>query len=105
MSSAYRIEKWAEIYLPNAAMLRQRMTAEGYTVFQWSDQPETVYGPHTHPEDQSHWVVSGTLELTIERVGAVVLEAGDRDFMPSGTRHSARVLGEEPVIYLIGAKT
>jgi quercetin dioxygenase-like cupin family protein len=104
MSSAYRIERWAELYAPNAAMLRQHMTAEGYSVFQWADQPEMVYGPHTHSDDQSHWVVSGKLELTIERVGVFVLEAGDRDFMPAGTRHSARVLGEEPVVYLIGAK-
>jgi len=55
-----------------------------------------------HADDQSHWVVSGRLELMVEGYGTFVLEAGDRDFMPAGTYHSARVLGDEPVLYLIG---
>jgi quercetin dioxygenase-like cupin family protein len=104
MPTAYRVEKWQELYSPNVAMLRHTMTVEGYNVFQWSDQPGTEYGPHRHDEDQSHWVISGSIELTVENVGVFVLEPGDRDFMPAGTYHSARVIGEEPVVYIIGAK-
>lgn len=85
-------------------MLRHILVSEGYNVFPWVDQPEMVYGIHMHNEDQSHWVISGSLELTVERVGTFVLEAGDRDFMPARTYHSARVIGEEPVTYLIGEK-
>ena len=44
------------------------------------------------------------MEITVERLGAFVLEAGDRDLMPAGTYHSARVVSEDPVIYLIGSK-
>lgn len=102
--SVYRIEKWAQIHAPNPAMLRLQMEREGYRVFQWGDRPEAVYALHKHDEDQSHWIVSGSLELSVERVGVFVLEAGDRDFMPAGTWHSARVVGEEPVVYLIGEK-
>ncbi len=100
----YRIERWRQIYAPNAAMLRHILVSEGFRVFQWSDLPEAVYANHRHGEDQTHWIVSGALELTIERIGTVVLEAGDRDFMPANTYHSARVVGEEPVVYLIGEK-
>ena len=88
----------------NPAMLRQILGSEGYSVFYWSDPPETTYGMHSHSTDQSHWVLSGSLELTIERVGTFVLEAGDRDFMPASTNHLARVIGDEPVHYLIGEK-
>lgn len=102
--TSYRIERWREIYAPNPAQLREILTLEGYSVFQWSDPPETVYGPHFHNEDQSHWIVSGSMELTVQGAGVFVLEPGDRDFMPAGTYHSARVLGEEPVLYLIGSK-
>jgi hypothetical protein len=49
-------------------------------------------------------VISGSLELTVQGVGTFVLETCDRDFMAAGTYHSARVIGEEPVMYLIGAK-
>jgi quercetin dioxygenase-like cupin family protein len=104
MPPAYRVEKWQELYAPNIAMLRHTMTVQGYDVFQWCDAPGAEYGSHRHDEEQSHWVISGTLELTVQGVGVFVLEAGDRDFMPAGTYHTARVLGEEPVMYLIGAK-
>jgi len=83
-------------------MLRHILVLEGFSVFQWSDQPGRIYGKHMHADDQSHWVVSGRLELMVEGYGTFVLEAGDRDFMPAGTYHSARVLGDEPILYLIG---
>ena len=100
----YRVEKWAEIYPPNPAMLRNTLVSEGYRVYQWCDEPEAIYGEHMHNEEQSHWIISGSLELTVVRFGTLVLEAGDRDFMPAGTYHSARVVGKEPVTYLIGEK-
>jgi quercetin dioxygenase-like cupin family protein len=98
------IETWTDDGPPDAADLRQRLQTEGYSVFQWTDAPGTRYGPHSHAEDQSHWIISGLLEL---RVGheAYTLRAGDRDFLPANTIHSASVPGDEPVVYLIGAKT
>ena len=57
-----------------------------------------------HDEEQAHWILSGTLEITVERVGTFELKAGDRDFMPARAYHSARVVGEEPVMYLVGIK-
>ena len=100
----YRIERWSALHPPNSAMLRHILVSEGYRVFQWSDMPEAVYVNHKHIEDQSHWIISGALELTIERLGTFVLKTGDRDFMPANTYHSARVVSEEPVIYLVGEK-
>lgn len=100
----YRIEKWGEFHAPNAAMLRLILVQEGYRVYQWCDQPERVYAKHKHGEDQTHWIISGKLELEVERVGTFILEAGDRDFMPANIYHSARVIGDEPVVYLIGEK-
>jgi quercetin dioxygenase-like cupin family protein len=98
-----QIEKWSEENQPDAGDLKQRLQSEGYSVFQWSDAPGTKYGPHAHAEDQSHWIISGELEL---RVGheTYTLRAGDRDYLPANTMHSASVCGNEPLIYLIGAK-
>lgn len=100
----YRIERWKEVYAPNPAMLRHILVREGYNVFQWCDRPESSYSNHKHSEDQSHWVISGALEITVDNVGTFTLEAGDRDFMPANTYHSAMVVSEEPVLYLVGAK-
>lgn len=98
-----RVEAWREPTQPDAQRLRNRLESEGYSVFQWTDPPGTTYGPHAHGEEQSHWIISGALELTVggERY---TLRAGDRDFLPANTTHSAFVPGDEPVTYLIGAK-
>jgi quercetin dioxygenase-like cupin family protein len=98
-----KVERWSESTTPDAADLRRRLQSEGYSVFQWSDAAGTHYGAHSHPEDQSHWILSGELEL---RVGdeTYTLSAGDRDFLAANTTHSAFVPGDEPVTYLIGAK-
>lgn len=101
----FRIERWNRNSVPNPALMREILESEGFRVFRWSDSPEAVYEFHTHPQDQSHWIISGALELTIENSGTYVLSAGDRDFMLAGTRHSARVAGKEPVVYLIGEKS
>jgi quercetin dioxygenase-like cupin family protein len=97
------IERWSESAQPDAQALRKQMESEGYSVFESRDAPGTSYGPHSHAEDQSHWIVSGTLTL---RVGweEYTLRAGDRDYLPANTEHSAVVQGLEPVIYLIGIK-
>ena len=97
------VERWDGSELPEAHVLRKRMEAEGYSVFESRDAAGTSYGLHSHAEDQSHWIVSGELEL---RVGyeTYTLRAGDRDFLSANTVHSAFVLGDEPVNYLIGAK-
>jgi quercetin dioxygenase-like cupin family protein len=99
-----QIERWSDASPPRGDDLKERLQGEGYSVFQWTDAPGTRYGPHAHAEDQSHWIISGALEL---RVGheTYTLRAGDRDFLSANTIHSAFVPGDEPVVYLIGAKT
>jgi quercetin dioxygenase-like cupin family protein len=104
MNDNCRIERWKEYHAPNPAMLRLILEREGYRVFQWSDRAGMVYGIHKHDEAQSHWIVSGELEITVEKQGSYTLQAGDRDFMPANTWHSAQVLGTEPVLYLVGEK-
>lgn len=100
----YRVEKWDRAEPPDVEELKSRMRSEGYSIFQWSDAAGAFYSDHDHSEDESHWVVSGSMELNVHGFGSVVLNAGDRDFMPAGTIHSARVIGDESVVYLIGAK-
>ena len=97
------IERWSETESPDAAVLRERMEAEGYSVFESRDAAGTTYGPHSHAKAQSHWIVSGTL---IIRVGweEYTLRAGDRDYLPANTEHSAIVPRDGAVVYLIGVK-
>ena len=97
------VQRWSELTPPDPQELKVQLGGEGYSVFQWSNAPGTKYGPHAHAEDQTHWILSGELEL---RVGYehYRLGPGDRDFLPASTMHSAFVPGTQPVVYLIGAK-
>ena len=97
------VERWGGAGPPDKEALRRQMESEGYSVFEWTDAPGTSYGLHSHAEDQSHWIVSGALVL---RVGweEYTLRAGDRDYLPANTEHSAVVPDAEAVVYLIGAK-
>jgi quercetin dioxygenase-like cupin family protein len=104
MPENYRVERWTGDIGPDPSTLRRIMEDDGYSVFEWSDGPDTIYDNHAHDDDQSHWIVSGKLELTVIDAGSYVLGPGDRDFMPAGMMHSARVVSDEPVIYLIGSK-
>ena len=99
----FGFERWTRDEKPEPTELRRRLQSEGYDVMEWSDSPGMIYPPHSHGEDQSHWVISGELQLTVGRETYTLL-AGDRDFLPADTMHAAFVPGEEPVRYLIGVK-
>jgi quercetin dioxygenase-like cupin family protein len=98
-----RVERWSGPGIPDETTLRARLVADGYSVYVWTDGGEAVYAPHSHDDDQSHCIVRGALALSVDGE-EYVLRAGDRDWLPAGTVHSARVVGGEPVTYLIGSK-
>lgn len=102
--SDYKVIRWENSEKPDSAELREQMENEGYCVYQWSDRAGAVYSEHFHSNDQSHWIISGSLELTVKDYGKFVLNAGDRDIMPAKTYHSAKVVSDESVVYLIGEK-
>lgn len=103
MSDTLKIQRWNRSRGPDEAELARQLEQEGYHVFRWTDPPGRTYEPHAHGEDQSHWIISGALALTVGGT-EYVLTAGDRDYLPAGTIHSARVVGETPVTYLIASK-
>ncbi|MBC7901497.1 MAG: cupin domain-containing protein [Saprospiraceae bacterium] len=104
MAGIYRFEKWKEYHAPNPAMLHLMMERAGFKVQQWCENAYMLRGNTKHPEDRLHWVVSGSLELTIDKVGVVLLTAGDQVLLPAETYYSFRVAGDCPAIYMLGLK-
>lgn len=100
----FSILRWANVYAPNPAMLRLLMEREGFKVLQCGGRSQAIFIRRKHTKDQSHWIISGALELSVDDVETYTLEAGDRDFLPAETYYSARVVGEEAVVYLVGEK-
>ena len=99
MPERYRVERWNSFGIPNSAMLRYTLETDGFDVFQWSDRPGITYGLHKHPEEQSHWIVSGQLEIYVKDVGTFLLGPGDRDGVLVAAGHPHRAVpdvGERP---------
>ena len=56
--------------------------------------PGMVAPRHKHPGEEIIYVVEGTLEYRLEGKPPLKLKAGDVLFIPAGTIHSARNVGE-----------
>ena len=67
--------------------------------------PGVAFGKHTHPGEEIIYVLEGALEYQIEDKPPVTLKAGDVLFIPAGTVHSARnvgnVTGSELATYIV----
>jgi quercetin dioxygenase-like cupin family protein len=53
----------------------------------------TAFGNHKHPGEEVIYVIEGLLEYKVEGKPAVTLKAGDVLFIPAGTIHSAKNVG------------
>jgi quercetin dioxygenase-like cupin family protein len=56
--------------------------------------PGAAFGRHRHPGEEIAYVIEGSLEYQVEGERPVTLEAGEVLFIPAGTTHAARNVGE-----------
>jgi quercetin dioxygenase-like cupin family protein len=55
--------------------------------------PSVAFGRHTHPGEEIVYVLEGSLEYEVDGKPPVTLKAGDVLFIPAGTIHSAKNVG------------
>ena len=79
------------------------MEREGYEVAVYTYREGTVFPEHEHAQEKCDGVIEGALRITIEET-PYDLKAGDRLYLPAGTRHSAEVIGRRTVVSLDGTK-
>jgi mannose-6-phosphate isomerase-like protein (cupin superfamily) len=99
---APRLVAWeAEDGPLNEKRLMNAMEREGYEVAVYTYRAGTAFAEHEHAQDKCDAVLEGILRIT---VGETVfhLQAGDRLYLPAGTRHSAEVIGRRTVLSLDG---
>ena len=56
--------------------------------------PGAAFGRHSHPGEEIVYVIEGELEYEVEGKPTVTLKAGDVLFIPAGTIHAARNVGD-----------
>jgi quercetin dioxygenase-like cupin family protein len=55
--------------------------------------PGVAFPAHSHPGEEIAYVIEGALEYQLEGKPPVTLKAGDALFIPAGTIHSAKNVG------------
>ena len=100
-----QLERWenARAGEPSESALRSELERRGFTVSRQVYPPGSAFPPHTHDVDKIEAVLSGRFEMAAGGE-EFVLEAGDRLAVPRGTEHTAKVLGDEPVVSLDAVK-
>ena len=56
--------------------------------------PDGIVGRHTHPGEESSYVIEGTLLLEVDGKPPVTLNAGEVFFIPAGIVHAAKNIGK-----------
>lgn len=98
-----RVRRWSdeEDGPPDEERLADRLRQRGFRASRHVYPPGTVFDEHSHDVDKIDAVVAGRFRMTARDVEAV-LEPGDWLEVPAGTPHTARVVGDEPVVTLDG---
>jgi quercetin dioxygenase-like cupin family protein len=82
--------------LTRTQLLRHDVSVAGREVIQVRVDFErgTFAGFHSHPGEEIAFVAEGTMEYQLEGSKPVILKKGDSLFIPAGTNHSAKNIGE-----------
>lgn len=77
-------------------LVRRDLGAAGHELIQVRvDFAPAAFAPgHTHPGEEVAYVLEGALEYRLEGQAPVTLRRGETLFIPAGTVHSARNVGE-----------
>jgi quercetin dioxygenase-like cupin family protein len=97
------VRPWDGTSAPSEETLAERLAADGFSSFCWSDAPNAHYDEHEHDRDESIWLLAGTLRFGAEGRD-LALAPGDRLMLPAGTRHTADA-GPDGATYLIGQRS
>jgi quercetin dioxygenase-like cupin family protein len=76
-------------------LLRQDLSVPGREVVQVRVDfaPGVAFGRHSHPGEEIAYVLEGSLEYQFDGKPPVTLKAGEALFIPAGTVHAAKNVG------------
>ena len=86
------------------AAMRRKLEADGYLVARYTYSPGTDFPEHTHDMDKIDAVLAGRFRLILAG-HLFMLGPGDWVEVPRGVRHSATVMGDEPVVSFDAVRT
>ena len=97
------VYRWQAPIVPDLKQIKNLFEAEGLIPIEETFQPNTEVGFHRHSFDEVRIVAKG--EVLFDIAGnKLVLRAGDRIMIPSNTKHSFTVQGNEPLVCVCANK-
>ena len=99
-----KLKRWGRDRPPTARELEDILKKEGLAFYRWRDAAGTTYPWHTHTHGEVRWVISGSIKMCLRDEREIILNPGDRLDLPANTEHWAKVLSNEPVVYLCASK-
>jgi len=97
------IRRWQAAVVPDKSQIIKMFTMEGLEPFEEVFPSKAEINDHRHPFDEVRMVASGELLLNIAG-NQLLLRAGDRIVIPSNTKHSKKVNGEEECVCICAKK-
>jgi quercetin dioxygenase-like cupin family protein len=93
---------FAQQGISRTQLQRHNLSAPGYEALQVRiDFDEgTAFGKHTHPGEEVIYVLEGIFVYEVEGQLPLTLKAGDTLFIPAGTAHAARNVGQGKAVEL-----
>ncbi|MGE3385844.1 MAG: cupin domain-containing protein [Bdellovibrionales bacterium] len=98
------VTRWQAPMVPTKQQIKMMFEAEGLTPYEELFPPQTNVADHRHPFDEVRMVAEGQMMLDIAG-NRLLLRAGDKIIIPSNTRHSKHVEGEQPCLCICAQKT
>ncbi|MCD9016707.1 cupin domain-containing protein [Parachryseolinea silvisoli] len=83
--------------LGRTELIREDLSIPGREVVQVRVDiaPDTKYPRHSHPGEEIIYVITGSLEYTIDGRAPVTLTTGDVYFIPAGAIHTVKNVGTD----------
>lgn len=97
------IKRWEASHLPNLEQIKMIFRREGLSPFKEILPAKAEIPQHSHPFDEIRMIVSGKLIMDVTG-NRLLLYPGDRITIPSNTKHSKKVEGEEICICICSNK-
>lgn len=97
------VTRWQAPVVPTLEQVKFIFRAEGLQPEEEIYQPKQSISDHRHPFDEVRMVVSGEMIMNVAG-NRQLLRAGDRILIPSNTKHSKEVRGEEPCVSIYARK-
>ncbi len=105
MTQSVRITPWPLPEPASESAIRNLLAAKGLDPYVWSNGPGDIYTAHSHTYNKVIYVVRGSITFGLPgQDRKVLLDPGDRLYLPAGVLHDA-VVGGNGVVCLEAHQT